>query len=195
MTRREFLRLLGSASVAGPALIGQSACAPTLTRTDTSTGLSLCYVAGDVTPDGAMVWLRAEPNSQVFLHYSKESSLGDFSSIGPFPVDGDADCTALIKLEKLEPATTYYYRAAVAGSRGGAAHRARPRRACPVRARARARRRVVAELRASGGGADGSERAARRENNDEAKDVRGRGGSRPSPPGGVLPEFTAYSPP
>lgn len=119
MTRREFLRLLGSASVAGPALIGQSACAPTLTRTDTSTGLSLCYVAGDVTPDGAMVWLRAEPKSQVFLHYSKESSLGDFSSIGPFPLDGDADCTALIKLEKLEPATTYYYRAAVAGKQPG----------------------------------------------------------------------------
>ena len=119
MTRREFLRLLGSASVAGPALIGQSACAPTLTRTDASTGLSLCYVTGDVTPDGAMVWLRAEPDSQVFLHYSKESSLGDFSSIGPFPVDGDADCTALIKLEKLEPATTYYYRVAVAGKQPG----------------------------------------------------------------------------
>ncbi len=66
-----------------------------------------------------MVWLRAEPNSQVFLHYSKESSLGDFSSIGPFPVDGDADYTALIKLEKLEPATTYYYRAAVAGKQPG----------------------------------------------------------------------------
>ena len=102
-----------------PALIGQSGCAPALTRTDASTGLSLCYVTGDVTPDGAMVWLRAEPDSQVFLHYSKESSLGDFSSIGPFPVDGDADCTALIKLEKLEPATTYYYRVAVAGKQPG----------------------------------------------------------------------------
>jgi alkaline phosphatase D len=66
-----------------------------------------------------MVWLRAEPNSQVFLHYSKEASLGDFSSIGPFPVVGDADYTALIKLEKLEPATTYYYRAAVAGKQPG----------------------------------------------------------------------------
>jgi alkaline phosphatase D len=76
-------------------------------------------VAGDVTPDGAMIWLRAEPKSQVFLHYSKESSLGDFSAIGPFPVDGDADYTALIKLEKLEPATTYYYRAAVAGKQPG----------------------------------------------------------------------------
>lgn len=119
MRRREFLRLLGHASLAAPALMGSSACAPTLTRTDTTTGLSLCYVAGDVTPDGAMVWLRAEPNSRVFLHYSKEWSLGDFSSIGPFPVDEDADCTALIKLEKLEPATTYYYRAAVVGKQPG----------------------------------------------------------------------------
>src|SRR5262245_432540 len=119
MRRREFLRLLGHASLAAPALMGSSACSPVVTRTDTTTGLSLCYVAGDVTPDGAMVWLRAEPNSQVFLHYSKESSLGDFSSIGPFPVDEDADCTVLIKLEKLEPATTYYYRAAVVGKQPG----------------------------------------------------------------------------
>ena len=119
MTRREFLKLLGHTSLAAPALVGSSACSPVLTRTDTTTGLSLCYVAGDVTPDGAMVWLRAEPNSQVFLHYSKEWSLSDFSTIGTFPVDENADCTALIKLEKLEPATTYYYRVAVAGKQPG----------------------------------------------------------------------------
>ena len=119
MTRREFLRLLGSAGVAMPALIGQSGCAPTLTRTDTSTGLSLCYVAGDVTPDGAMIWLRAEPNSQVFLQYSKEPSLSDFASIGPFAVDREADFTALIKLENLQPAATYYYRAALTGKQPG----------------------------------------------------------------------------
>ena len=119
MTRREFLRLLGSAGIAMPALIGQSGCAPVLTRTDTSTGLSLCYVVGDVTPDEAMVWLRAEADSQVFLHYSKEASFGDFASIGPFPVDREADCTVLIRLENLQPATTYYYRAAVNGKQPG----------------------------------------------------------------------------
>jgi alkaline phosphatase D len=119
MTRREFLRLLGSAGVAMPALIGPSACAPTLTRTDTSTGLSLCYVAGDVTSAGAIVWLRADPDSQVFLHYGKDPSLSDFSSVGPFPVDRDADHTALIALERLEPATTYYYRALVSGKQPG----------------------------------------------------------------------------
>lgn len=119
MTRREFLRLLGSAGIAIPALFGESACTPALTRTDSRTGLSLCYVAGDVTPDGAMVWLRAEPNSEVFLQYSKEPSLSDFSVTGPFPVDRDADHTALIELQKLEPATPYYYRAVVIGKQPG----------------------------------------------------------------------------
>jgi alkaline phosphatase D len=76
-------------------------------------------VAGDVTPDGAMVWLRAEADSQVFLHYSKDPSLSDFASIGPYPVDRQADCTALISLENLEPSTTYYYRAAVNGKQPG----------------------------------------------------------------------------
>ena len=66
-----------------------------------------------------MVWLRAEPNSQVFLQYSKEPSLSDFVSVGPFLVDRDADDTALIKLEKLEPATTYYYRAALTDKQPG----------------------------------------------------------------------------
>ena len=119
MTRREFLRLLGSAGIAMPALIGHSGCSPELTRTDTGTGLSLCYVSGDVTPDGAMIWLRAEADSQVFLHYGKDPSLADFAAIGPFPVDRDADCTALISLENLQPSTTYYYRAAVIGKRPG----------------------------------------------------------------------------
>ena len=102
-----------------PVLIGQSGCAPALTRSDDGTGLSLCYVAGDVTPDGAMIWLRAEPDSRVFLHYGREPSLGEFSSIGPFPVEKEADYTAVIPLAKLEPATTYYYRAAVAGKQPG----------------------------------------------------------------------------
>jgi alkaline phosphatase D len=119
MTRREFLRLLGGAGVTIPALIEQSACSTVLTRTDTSTGLSLGYVVGDVTPDGAMVWLRAEPESKVFLQYGKDPSLGDLSSIGPFSVKKEADNTALIRLENLAPATTYYYRATAADKQPG----------------------------------------------------------------------------
>jgi alkaline phosphatase D len=66
-----------------------------------------------------MVWLRAEADSEVFLHYSKEQSLSDFASIGPFPVDREADFTVLVKLENLQPATAYYYRAAVRGKQPG----------------------------------------------------------------------------
>ena len=119
MTRREFLKALGGAGFTLPAVIGQSACSSILSRTDARTGLSLCYVVGDVTPDGAMVWLRAEPGSRVFLQYGKDPSLGDLSSIGPFSVEKNADNTALIRLENLEPATAYYYRAAVADKQPG----------------------------------------------------------------------------
>lgn len=102
-----------------PALMGHSGCSPALTRTDASTGLSLCYVSGDVTPNRAMIWLRAEADSQVLLHYGKEPSLADFASIGPFRADREADGTALISLENLQPSTTYYYRAAVIGKQPG----------------------------------------------------------------------------
>ena len=70
-------------------------------------------------PDGAMIWLRAEADSQLFLHYGKEPNLSEFASIGPYCVDREADCTALISLENLQPATTYYYRAAVNGKQPG----------------------------------------------------------------------------
>jgi alkaline phosphatase D len=119
MTRREFLKFLSGAGFSLPALIGQSACSSILSRADARTGLSLCYVVGDVTPDGAMVWLRAEPGSKMFLQYGKDPSLGELSSIGPFSVEKNADNTALIRLENLEPATTYYYRAAVADKQPG----------------------------------------------------------------------------
>jgi alkaline phosphatase D len=118
MTRREFLRLLAS-SVATPALVGNAGCAPALTRIDPGTGLSLGYVAGDVTSDGAIIWVRAAPDSQVFLHYSEDPSLSAFSSIGPYPVDREADFTALINVENLQPASTYYYRVAVSGKQPG----------------------------------------------------------------------------
>jgi phosphodiesterase/alkaline phosphatase D-like protein len=99
--------------------MGSAGCAPVLTRSDDRTGLSLCYVVGDVTSNGALVWLRAEPNSQVSLHYSQDPRLAQFFSVGPYPVEKEADYTAVIPLEKLEPATTYYYRAAVANKQAG----------------------------------------------------------------------------
>jgi alkaline phosphatase D len=66
-----------------------------------------------------MIWLRAEPSSEVTLHYSNERSFSRFRSVGPFAVDKDADHTVRIELEKLDPATTYFYYAAVTGKKPG----------------------------------------------------------------------------
>lgn len=111
--------MFAGAGVAMPGLLSQSSCTPVVIGADGDTGLSLCYVTGDVTSEGAVVWLRAEPGSQVVLHYSKERSFSRFSSAGPFPVDKDADHTVKIDLDKLEAATTYYYFAVVAGKKPG----------------------------------------------------------------------------
>jgi alkaline phosphatase D len=119
MTRREFLRMLGRAGLAMPTIVGQSSCAPRLISEDPDTGLSLCYVAGDVTVDGAIIWLRANPGSEVSLRYSKDRSFSRITSVGPYRVDEDADHTVQIALEELEPATTYYYFAVVTGKQPG----------------------------------------------------------------------------
>jgi alkaline phosphatase D len=111
--------MLTGAGLAVPALLTQSSCAPALIGSDRDTGLSLCYVAGDVTSDGAIIWLRAEPGSEVVLHYSNERSFNRFSSAGPFRVNKEADHTAKIELQKLDPGTTYFYYAAVAGKKPG----------------------------------------------------------------------------
>jgi alkaline phosphatase D len=119
MNRREFLRVLGGAGLATSALLGKSGCAPALIRSDVDSGLSLGYVTGEVTHESALIWLRAEPRSEVALQYSSDSGFQQFSSTGPFSVQSDADFTAKISLDKLQAATRYYYRAAVAGKTPG----------------------------------------------------------------------------
>ncbi|MGH7797976.1 MAG: alkaline phosphatase D family protein [Candidatus Binatia bacterium] len=120
MNRREFLKSLGVAGLGGSALLGKFGCSLALIRPpDAVTGLSLCYVCGDVTANSALVWLRAEPGSRAALHYGRDSALVEYSSSALVSVDLDADSTALISLDELEPATRYYYRAAVAGKMPG----------------------------------------------------------------------------
>jgi alkaline phosphatase D len=111
--------MLTGAGLAMPAFLAQSSCAPALTGSDRDTGLSLCYVAGDVTSDSAIIWLRADPGSEVVLHYSNDRKFIRFSSAGPFRVDKEADHTVKIELQKLDPGTTYFYYAAVAGKKPG----------------------------------------------------------------------------
>jgi len=120
VTRREFLRLLGNAGIAMPALLGPSACTlPVVDTPDPGTGLSLGYTAGDVTANGAMIWLRTAPDSAVSIQYGKDETLQQFAETKSFKVRGDADSTALISLDGLEPKSTYYYRAVVEGRRAG----------------------------------------------------------------------------
>ena len=111
--------MVTGAGLAMPAFLSQSSCAPVLIGSDRDTGLSLCYVAGDVTSDGAIIWLRADPGSQITLHYSDERTFSRFRSVGPFAVDKNADHTLRIELDKLDPATTYFYYAAVSGKKPG----------------------------------------------------------------------------
>src|SRR5690606_19792586 len=51
--------------------------------------------------------------------YGKDPSFNEFSSTEPVTVDPEADSTAIIPLDGLEPATRYYYRAVVAGRKPG----------------------------------------------------------------------------
>ena len=118
-TRREFCRFAARTIAGLPLLLSQSSCAPLVINSDPDNGLSLGYVAGDVTEDGAIVWLRAEPGSRVSLHYGKHPSLTDTVALDPVAVEAHSDDTARIQLRGLEPHTNYYYRAAVVGKKPG----------------------------------------------------------------------------
>src|SRR5690349_698239 len=116
MNRREFLKIAAGAGLLMPSLFG---CAPVLTPTDQSTGLSLCSFPGDVTDTSAMIWLRAEAGSKVAIQYAKGPYWGDYLSTPLVGVDPSSDCTAKISLDNLQPATRYYYRPSVAGKNPG----------------------------------------------------------------------------
>ena len=113
MNRREFLKLVAGAGLTAPSLIGQTGCATALIPADPSTGLSLCCLSGDVTDTSALVWLRAEPDSLVLLQYGKDPRLEKYNATNLIAVDPESDHTAKISLDGLQPATRYYYRAAV----------------------------------------------------------------------------------
>jgi alkaline phosphatase D len=116
MKRREFLKVLGLTGLGG---LGQFGCASTILQSHKDTGLTHCYVCGEVTDDSALVWLRGEPGSRAALHYGRDPKFAEFSSTELVTVDPQADSTAIIPLDDLEPATRYYYRALVAGKKPG----------------------------------------------------------------------------
>jgi len=118
MNRREFLKLAAGAGLMAPSLFG---CAPEITPTDQTTGLSLWSFSGDVTDNSALVWLRADGGTEVAVQYAKDYYMTtDYMSTKPVAVDPKSDYTVTLSLDNLQPATRYYYRAAVVGKKPGA---------------------------------------------------------------------------
>lgn len=118
-SRREFLRVT-AASVAGlPWLSGtrgpSPAAAAEITAGFDDAGLPVGMAVGDVTPHGAVVWLRADGEGQVSVHYGTEPSLQTFRATSPARVSENRDFTAKISIEGLKARTAYFYRAAVSG--------------------------------------------------------------------------------
>lgn len=119
MNRRQFLRVMGGGGLALPGLLSASSCAPTIVNPDPSTGLLLGYISGDVGTDNALVWLKAEAGSRVSVRYGKELGLVNFNATPARIVDAGADHSAIFSLDRLEPATRYFYQAVVEGRTAG----------------------------------------------------------------------------
>ena len=119
ITRRDFLRIAGRAGAALPFVAGMPACAPVFTAGDRETGLSFGCVAGDVTADEAIIWLRGESEGKVSVLYGKEPTLSRFIASDPVELAEDCDHTGHLRLQRLEPGTAYYYRAAIVGKKPG----------------------------------------------------------------------------
>lgn len=120
LSRRDFLRQVGTVATltAGLPRWGGLTSAATGEALD-NTGLSFSCAAGDVTPTEAVVWLRTEREGLVSVRYGKDPQLKDFVATAPAKVTRDNDLTAKILVDRLDPATTYFYQAAVEGQKPG----------------------------------------------------------------------------
>jgi alkaline phosphatase D len=120
LSRRAFLKLAAQTGLATPFLLGPSGCAVSIAdRFDSNTGLSFNPVVGDMTADGAIVWVRAEPESSVAIEYGKDAALSASTVTPPVPVAAESDSTAKIALTGLQPSTLYYYRPVVTAKKPG----------------------------------------------------------------------------
>ncbi|MGH7851838.1 MAG: alkaline phosphatase D family protein [Candidatus Binatia bacterium] len=119
LTRREFLKRSATIAAAIPLV-------PCLLRSNVlaaeslqGTGLSLPCIAGDVTADGGVIWLRAERESLVAVEYSKDPAMQDTVKSAPLKISSENDYTGKVSLRDLEPRSTYHYRAIVADKKPG----------------------------------------------------------------------------
>jgi len=120
LTRREFLCVAGGAA-AGVGLwpwLPKAAAAEAALGSGDS-GLPFGCAAGDVTPEGAIVWLRADAEGGVAVQYGKDPGLSSFVATMPLRVRKETDFTAKIKIDGLEPKTVYYYRGVATGKSAG----------------------------------------------------------------------------
>lgn len=122
LTRRKFLRLAAT-TAAGLGLVprldhpfGHAAEDP---GGEQSGPFSFGCAIGDVTPSSAVVWLRADSENNVLVRYGQSAAGDDFHSSPAVQVTSASDFTVKVSLDGLKPATTYYYRAAVAGGPEG----------------------------------------------------------------------------
>lgn len=118
ITRREFLQY-ASAGAAGVLIDPWSISAAAEAATLQGTGLSLPCCAGDVSADGAVIWLRTDGARSVALEYAKSADFQGALRTAWRATRGDNDFTAKILLGQLEPATNYFYRAVVAEQKPG----------------------------------------------------------------------------
>ncbi len=94
-------------------------CSQPINKALEGTGLSFACAVGDVTEDRAIVWLRAERESSVSIHYGREPGLTYYRSSRRRQAARETDFTAQILISGLKPKTAYYYRATVAGRTPG----------------------------------------------------------------------------
>ena len=119
-SRRQFLYLWGRAASALPFLRWLPGCAAVQGPDGLEEmGLANGCVVGDVTARGALVWVRAREESLVSVHYGRDPSLREFNATSPVRTSQERDFTAKLHLDGLQPKSTYYYRAAVAGRQPG----------------------------------------------------------------------------
>jgi alkaline phosphatase D len=123
INRRKFLQYAGAGATSLLMDTWRECSAGEATASLQGTGLSLPCCVGDVSADGAMVWLRTERTDSVAVEYAKNSSFQGAVRTAPLVTRSDNDFTAKWSLGNLEPATNYFYRAVVAEQKPGPAAR------------------------------------------------------------------------
>jgi alkaline phosphatase D len=120
LSRREFLKAAGGAVATFPLWFAPAGCGlSNVGRSEAGTGLSLGYTAGEVTPNEAIIWLRATPEAVVSVQYGKDPALNSYDATSPLRVSSDSDFALQVALQNLDAGSIYYYRAAVQGKKPG----------------------------------------------------------------------------